>query len=201
MKSVIPRKYFEVWADEQSQNSILKGLLALFTLSNIALIISLTVVANKKPYLISINDAKTNLIASSKAIPKSLITEETKRAITRFIKLKHNWNYKTLEKSLKSILPLVEKSERLRFLKANQEQIKIAKKKKIIQKFFISKPILIDEIKKKAQITGDRILIVEGLRATQPMTFKVQYTFGERNSKNPEGVYITNETLISTLNH
>ena len=201
MKNIIPRKYFEVWADEQAQNSILKGLLAFLTLMNIALIISLTILASKKPLLISQNKSKTQLIHITHSIPKDFIKNEIKQSITRFIQLRHNWNDKTIDSRLKKSAQFIATQFKAKFFRANLENIKTAKTKKITQKFYISKEVKIDPIKKEALITGDRILIVEGLRATQPMTFKLNYQFGERGGKNPEGVYITKETLISTLTH
>ena len=53
--------------------------------------------------------------------------------------------------------------------------------------------------KNQAEITGDRILIVDGLRATQPMTFRFNFIFRNRTLDNPEGIYITSENLISSL--
>ncbi len=199
MKNFMPRKYFEIWADEQAQNSILKGLLAFFVATNMALIISLTILSSKKPYLISINN-KTNKINASKSIPENLIKKEITNTITRFIKLRHNWNDKTIEINLKKSTQLIAHQFKAKFFKANKENIKTAKSKKITQKFYLSE-IKIDFKKKEVQVTGDRILIVEGLRATQPMTFKLKYTFGDRTLENPEGIYITHETLISSLTH
>ena len=201
MKSTLSRKYFEVWGDEQSQNSILKGLLAFATTINITLIITTAILATKKPFLISIENNKTNVLNPSQAMPNELIQKEIKRSLSRFITIKHNWTHKTIEQNLKKSSFLIGRSFQAKFLKANQNNIKTAKEKKVIQKFYISSPILIDTKKQQAQVTGDRILIIEGLRATQPMTFKINYTFGKRTSKNPEGVYITNETLVSSLNY
>ncbi len=193
------RKYFEVWADEQAQNSILKGLLAFFVTINIALIISLTILSSKKPYLISI-DSKTTKINTSKSIPENLIKKEIINAITRFIKLRHNWNDKTIETNLKKSAQFIAPQFKAKFLKAHKENMKTAKSKKITQKFYSSE-IKIDSLKKEILFTGDRILIVDGLRATQPMTFKLNYIFADRTESNPEGVYILKETLISTLTH
>jgi len=51
----------------------------------------------------------------------------------------------------------------------------------------------------KAQITGDRILIVDGFRVTQSMTFRLGYEFSKKTTLNPEGIYITSESLIPVL--
>ena len=199
MKASFKRKYFEIWGDEQSQNSILKGLLVFFITINVTLVITITVLATQKPSLISMGNYKTNILIPSQIMPKEFIQQEIKHSLSHFMKLKHNWSYKNIDKNLKEATDFIEKNSRSKFLKANQSNIKTAKEKKIIQKFYISSPILIDTKKQQAQVTGDRILIVEGLRATQPMTFKINYQFGKRTSQNPEGIYITNETLVDSL--
>ena len=201
MKNIISRKYFEVWADEQAQNSILKGLLAFAAIINITLIISLTVLTTRKPLLVSINNLQTKLLKASEKIPQDFITQEISHAITRFIQLRHNWNDKNIDSQLKKSAQFIATQFKAKFFRANLENIKTAKTKKITQKFYISKEVKIDPLKKEARVTGDRILIVEGLRATQPMTFRINYRFGERTSQNPEGVYVAEETLISSLSH
>lgn len=50
--------------------------------------------------------------------------------------------------------------------------------------------------KKQALVTGDRILILNKLRATQVIKFIIYYEFGKRTMQNPEGVFITKETLV-----
>lgn len=197
----IHRKYFEVWGDEQSQNSILKGLLTLLTLVLISLIITITILSVKKPFLISIDGSKTKFINSTQKIPKNFIKEEIKQVITKFSNLRHNWSYKNINENLKKSSFLVDPKFRRRFFKSILSNLKMARTKKIIQKFYLSSSIRINLARKQVILTGDRILIVEGLRATQPMTFKINYIFGERTLKNPEGIYISKETLISSLSH
>ncbi len=200
MKPHIHKKYFEIWADEQSQNLILKYFL-LFTIIIISfLATSIIILSNKNPLIVSVDKNRSKVISVSKE-SKLFIKEEIKRAISLFINIKQNFNYKTIDKNLyissKFILPEKKKE----FLMANNNHQKIVKKKKIIQKFYISSPILIDIKNRQAKVAGDRILIVDGLRATKPMTFKINYQFGKRTEHNPEGVYITSEELISTLEH
>ena len=197
----IHRKYFEVWGDEQSQNSILKGLLAFMIVTNIALTVSIVILSQNKPLLISQDRVQTKLIDTTTSLPRDFIEKEIKQSLSRFSKLRYNWNHKDIAEKLQKSSQFVGVDFKRKFLKTNLKNTKTAQKKKITQKFYFSKPIMINASKNEAHITGDRILIVEGLRATQPMTFKINYKFGKRTSQNPEGVYITNETLISSLTH
>ena len=135
MLKSIHKKYFEVWGDEQSQNSILKGLLAFGTLINITLIITLIILATQKPFLISMEKNKTNILKPSQAIPSEFIRQEIKRSLSRFIKLKHNWSYKNIGKRLKEATIFIEKNSRSKFLKANQNNIKTAKKRRSFRSF------------------------------------------------------------------
>jgi hypothetical protein len=75
-----------------------------------------------------------------------------------------------------------------------QEQIRIAKEKQVSQKLFPEEP-QIDLKEKKAEIVAERILILNGIRASQPMKFELGFSFGERTEENPEGIYITSEKL------
>jgi hypothetical protein len=53
----------------------------------------------------------------------------------------------------------------------------------------------IDLKDKKAVVSVERILIVNGIRASGQMTFEIGFTFGDRTPTNPEGVYVTSEKL------
>lgn len=195
------RKYFEIWGDTQSQNIFLKGLLVLTIIINISLLVTVINLASKKPLLISKEINGHSLLANTKPVSKEFIKSELVNSITRFAKLRHNWNYKNINKQLTKSSVFVAQSFKEQFIKANKPQVKTAKKKKISQRFYLSSKVKISLETKEALITGDRILIVEGLRATQPMSFKISYQFGERTTANPEGVYIRSESLVSSLSH
>ena len=197
----IHRKYFEIWGEEKSQNSILKGVLLFSIVINIVLTISITILSSKKPFIVSIKNHKTRTLEITKNIPKKFIEKEVKNTIANFIHLRHNFSYKDIDKKIMKASRLVLRSTRSRFIKKNEAQLKAIKKKKIIQRFYLSRPIFVDLRKKEVIVKGDRILIVESLRATEAMTFKLNYTFGSRNTRNLEGVYITKETLLSSLRH
>ena len=48
-----------------------------------------------------------------------------------------------------------------------------------------------------AQLSGDRILVVDGLRATNPMALEIGFRLNSRTTSNPEGIYVTSEKLIT----
>ncbi len=197
----IHRKYFEMWGDEQSQNFFLKGLLVVMLITSLFLTISLAIISSKKPFVISIDKASSKIIKLSKSKTKEQNLVEIKRSVEKFIKYRHNWTSEKIKERLEKSSKFIAPSFRKRFLASNRKQLKEASKKKIAQRFYISKAMNIDIDKNKVEVTGDRILIVDGLRATQPMTFRLSYIFKKRTLDNPEGVYITSENLISSLEH
>jgi len=58
---------------------------------------------------------------------------------------------------------------------------------------FYPSEISVNAKARSARVAGDRILLVEGLRAASPLSVEVQYELGERTPNNPEGVYIVGE--------
>ena len=51
----INKKYFEIWADEQAQNLLLKELLTFLAFIIISLTIALVILSNQNPFLVSIS--------------------------------------------------------------------------------------------------------------------------------------------------
>ncbi len=183
------KKYFEIWADEQAQNVFLKGLLGFMFFINAVLLISVVILATNDPFIISISDTESKIAHVSKEETQEQIKKELERAIERFVKYRHNWDSDSIQEKLEESSQFIASHFRKKFLRANQGQLKEAKKKKIKQRFYLSSDIVFDLENKKAQITGDRILIVDGFRATQPMSFRLGYEFSKRTVLNPEGVY------------
>ncbi len=193
------KKYFELWADTEAQNLFLKVMLVFMLVLTLSLLIATVTLSLKDPYIISINDANSNILPITQNQTEIQLNLEINRAIRRFIQVRHNWESKSFKKSLKKASSLVLPSWRKSFFRASGRQLKETENKKIKQRFYISDSIAIDLSKNIALIRGDRILIVNGFRATQPMTFKLEYSFSKRTSSNPEGIYIKNESLVSSI--
>ncbi len=189
------RTWFEVWGNETAQNRILKGLLT-FLLAIVALqSVALVVLSIRKPALIAVTPTDTRFLAVTPP-NQELLESEVKRAITGYLKAHYNWEPSNIDASFKEAAKYVDSSFVKAFLSANQEQIRIAKEKKLSQRFFVAQ-MSMDMSKKRVVVEGERILLVEGLRAANSITVEVQFDLGTRSIENPEGVFIVGENLIS----
>ena len=189
----IQRRWFEVWADEEAQNRLLKYLLlvlaALFSLQFIVI----CVLAFRKPLLVSVTKDATAKVDYAEPDP-NLLLREIIRAVTNYLKTRHNWEWTTIEARAKDASRYVSSDFREKFLIATTEQIRIAREKQISQRLYPDEPE-IDMKAKVARVSADRILIVSGIRAAQGLRFEIGFALNDRTAANPEGVYITSEKL------
>lgn len=189
----IQRQWFEVWADEEAQNRLLKYLLLVFAaLFSIQLVV-ICVLAFKKPFLVSITAEATKRVEYVEPDPNVLL-REIMRAISNYLKTRHNWEWTTIEARSKDASQYVASDFREKFLISSQEQIRLAKEKQISQRLYPEDP-QIDLKTKMAVVRADRILIVSGIRAAQALSFQIGFSLGERTPANPEGIYIMSEKL------
>ena len=97
----IKRKYFELWADEEAQNYVLKWLL----IGSFALIIIesglLCVLAMKKPTLIALGQNDTKILTLEKPKPE-LLYDELKRTVEGYTKTHYTWDFNTIDSANKS---------------------------------------------------------------------------------------------------
>ena len=191
----IQRTWFEVWGDEAAQNQILKGLTALLVALVAIQSIALVILSLRKPVLIAVSGSETKVLA---AVPPNaeMLEQEARRIITAYIKARHTWEWNQIETHLKEAARFVDSDFEKSFRKATAEQVRLAKEKKVSQIFYPTN-IALNLDAKTAKVTGDRILMVDGLRATNPMTVEVRFRLNQRTSANPEGVYVTAENLIT----
>ncbi|MBX2994104.1 MAG: hypothetical protein KF681_04765 [Bdellovibrionaceae bacterium] len=191
----IQRRWFEVWADEEAQNRILKYMvLVLAAVLSVQLVV-ISVLALRGPVLIAISKEVTQKLDVGEPDAEQL-TREIIRAIINYLKTRHNWDWNTVEAKTKAASFYVASDYREKYLVATAEQIRISKEKQIAQKFFPDEPKL-NMKAKTAQVRADRILIVSGVRAAQGLDLEIGFTLGDRTANNPEGIYITSEKLMS----
>lgn len=190
------RTWFEVWGTETAQNRFLKGLVAfLIALCGIEAL-AVAALGLRGPVIFAVSEAESRKL-EQKPPRKELLEIETRRVVSAYLRQHHNWEWSDIEAVFQATSWLVAPDFAPKFLQANAAQLKIAKEKKLSQRFhFDPSKIAIDAGTKTARVTGDRILIVEGLRATNPMTLEVGFDFGNRTEANPEGIYIVSEELI-----
>lgn len=191
----VKRTWFEVWGNAESQNRFLKGLLSMLIVFFIVETISLLLLALKSPILIAVTSTESKILSVTPPGPE-LLENEVKRVIRGYFNAHYNWEYQKIKESFQKAATFVSPDFKKKFFQANSEQEKAAFERKLSQNFYFQDPE-IDFKTKSAIIRGDRILIIESLRATNPITLQVGFDFGPRTPENPEGVYITAEKLIS----
>ena len=133
----IERHWFEVWGTETAQNQFLKGLLVLLLALLVTETVVILILGLRKPSIIAITSTQTGLL---KVAPpsKELLESEVLRITKEYISKHHNWDWQQIEQTQKEAARLVAPGFEKAFLKANSEQVKIAKEKKLSQKFYVS---------------------------------------------------------------
>ena len=192
----VRRTWFEVWGTEQAQNRFLKALLVFFVAQNVVLFVMLGTLALRKPPLIAVSATESRILT---VVPpkKELLEGEVRRAVTGYLNSHYNWEWEKIGEAFQLASHFVSPDFSKAFLMANQEQTRIARDKKVSQRFYIVNLGL--ELKTKTvRITGDRIILVEGLRAASQLAVDVQFDYGARTEENPEGIYIVGEKLVSS---
>lgn len=189
----IQRKWFEVWADEEAQNRILKYLLLLASMVTVVQLVVIVVLAFKRPLIVSVTDENTSAVQYQEPNPDRLLREVI-RAIESYLRKRHNWDWTTIDAKSKEAILYIAPDFRQKFFVNTQEQIRVAKEKQVSQRLFPYEP-QVDMKVKKATVKAERILIVNGIRAAQELRLEVGFALGERTERNPEGVYVTSENL------
>ncbi len=192
---MIKKHWFEVWGDEQAQNSILKLFLLLFTVLLVCTTSALTYLSLRPPTIIEISPRKTSLVSTKKSNLK-YIEDETIRTLKTYLLSRHNWTPSTIKEQAQFASKYVLKKDLKKFIRSNKAQIKMATKKNISQSFYIKKSFL-DLDKKTMKITADRILNISGITTAKTLKFELKYDYGKRSINNPEGIYITHEKLLT----
>jgi len=190
----LKRKYFEVWGDEQAQNVLLKGLLTGLTILFLLETLTLMVVSLRKPVIIAVGQDKSEIL---KVTPPGdeLLSQELERVVKSYIQFHYTWDSASIENAHEMASHFVSDRFRQAFLLANADQIKIAKEKKLQETVYVSS-VKLDIKNLSARVFLDRILVIEGLRATNPWVLDIHFEYGARTEINPEGIYITSEQPI-----
>lgn len=192
----ISRRYFEVWGNEEAQNAFLKGVLVvlsmLFTIQSVVL----CVVAFRKPVLFAVGKNETAVFTVTPPSDE-LLANELKRVVRQYAETHYTWDSSTVEKAHADASRYVAKDFIKAFNTANAEQVRLAKEKRLGQKVYVA-GVSVDTSSLSSRITMDRILTVEGLRAVSQLVLEVSFDYGPRTSKNPEGIYVTGEKVITS---
>lgn len=192
----IQRHWFEVWGQEEAQNRFLKYLLLVLSGLTTVLLVTVSIFAFKSTPVIVLNP-ETSVLLFPKAPDGKDLERELTRILKKYLNTRHNWTYQNIETKLTLAQSYVAPEFREKFLVNLQEQIRLAKEKEVSQRLYPDEP-QIDFKSKTAVVAAERILIINGIRAScRAMTFEVGFNFGDRTQLNPEGIYITSEKLKS----
>ncbi|MGE0632162.1 MAG: TraE/TraK family type IV conjugative transfer system protein [Pseudobdellovibrionaceae bacterium] len=193
----IQRHWFEVWGQEEAQNRFLKYVLLVLSGLTVALLTTVCVLALRSTPVVVLNP-ETSVLLFPKAPDGKSLERELIRILKKYLILRHNWTYQTIESKAKEAQGYVASDFREKFLISLQEQIRLAKEKEVSQRLYPDEPEI--DLKNKTAVVGaERVLIINGIRAGQPMIFELGFNFGERTADNPEGIYITSEKLKSSI--
>ena len=191
----VKRAWFEVWGTEEAQNRFLKVLLGYFFALSCVLSIVVLVLSLRKPPVIAVSSTESRILTITPP-PADLLEAEVRRAVQGYVSAHHNWEWGKIDEAFQAASRFVHPDFTKKFLAANEAQARVAKEKRVSQRFYVSSARF-DQKAKTGTVSGDRILLVEGLRAANPLTLEIEYDFGPRTEANPEGVYITGEKLLS----
>jgi hypothetical protein len=192
----LKRKYFEIWADEEAQNLILKWLLILSMVTILGESTCLCFLSLRHPDLIALGEKETKFLTLTPPKPE-LLRSELERTVSNYALTHYNWDWNSVEKAHKEASKYVSEKFQKAFIASNVEQMKLAKEKKVVQKVYLAQTPDIDTDKLTAKITLDRIFSIEGIKATSPLTLEISFEYGPRTSENPEGIYVIGEKLLS----
>ena len=191
----LKRRYFELWADEEAQNLILKWILIFALLIILVETTSLCVLALRPATLVALGQKSTQVLTLEKPKPEQL-RGELERLVEKYVFTHYTWDYSSIENAHREASKYVADVFQKAFLQANSDQVKQVKEKKISQVVYKSKSTEIDPSKLTAKVYLDRIFTVDNLKGTAPLTLEITFEYGSRTESNPEGIYITNEKLI-----
>lgn len=126
-----------------------------------------------------------------KEISKPDAKLEIENAIKEYIKYRYNWSPKTIseqvDKASVFILPPIKK----KFNEAMKGVIRFSTEKMVEQRAYPE--VTVDLKKSIASVHGDRVTVIQGLKAAGDIHLELSFESGFRTNENPWGVYISRE--------
>ena len=191
----IQRKYFEIWGNEEAQNTFLKGFLVVLAALFVIQSLVLSLLFLKKPILVAVGKADTQVLTLTPP-SEDLLKSELERVLRHYAESHYTWDSTTVEKAHSEAAKYVASEFQKSFQAANAEQVKLEKEKQLSQKVYVS-ALVVDPSALTARVTLDRILSVDGLRAAFVIVLDLKFESGPRTPSNPEGIYITAEKVVA----
>lgn len=163
-------------------------------ISSLITLVSLTIAiieANKEPQIIAINHQGEKLDRNGLPKPET----EIRRAIEAYVTRRYRWEPTTIKQTVSESKAFILPTSIREFEKGMANVIQFSEEKKVVQKVY-PENIKINLETKTALVTGERITIIQGIRAAGSLRTQLSFEFGPRTELNPWGIYITKELEI-----
>ncbi len=126
------------------------------------------------------------------AAPKPKPEIEIERAVREYLKHRYNWEPRNVVTKVAEAQAFILPSTRKTFSTAMAAVIKFSSERMVAQRVYPDK-IQIDIEKGAALINGDRITVIQGMKAAGDLKLELSFESGPRTAANPWGIYISKE--------
>lgn len=182
------RKLPKALAELSHSNQFLKiSTFSLFALCGL-LVLVLFYQATKTPMVLPLAPDGSVYMNAPKPDPKI----EIERAVREYLKHRYNWTPKTVAAQVEQSRTFIQPSTLKVFDTAMQNVVRFSAERIVTQRIY---PVNIEVDMKKGivMVLGDRITIIQGLKAAGDLKLELGFESGLRTDRNPWGLYITKE--------
>lgn len=186
------RKLPKALAELSHSNQFLKiSTFSLFALCGL-LVMVLFYQATKAPVVLPIAPDGSVYMNAPKPDPKI----EIERAVREYLKHRYNWTPKTVAAQVEQSRSFIQPSTLKVFDSAMQNVVRFSTERIVTQRIY---PVDVEVDMKKGivMILGDRITIIQGLKAAGDLKLELGFESGPRTDRNPWGIYILREKEFS----
>ena len=144
--------------------------------------------ATKAPVVLPLAPDGSVYMNSPKPDPKI----EIERAVREYLKHRYNWTPKTVAAQVERSRTFIQPSTLKVFDTAMQNVARFSAERIVTQRIY---PVNVEvDIKKGiVMILGDRITIIQGLKAAGDLKLELSFESGPRTERNPWGIYFIKE--------
>lgn len=117
---------------------------------------------------------------------------EVVAAVRAYMELRYKWEPNTVVKRLEAARVFILPETRKAFEGGLASVIKFAVEKEVSQRAYPEK-VIVDLEKRIASVDGDRVTVLQGIKAAGDLRVQLTFQSGPRTPQNPWGVYIAKE--------
>ncbi len=182
------RKLPKALAELSHSNQFLKiSTFFLFALCGL-LVLVLFYQATKAPVVLSLALDGSVYMNAPKPDPKI----EIERAVREYLKHRYNWTPKTVAAQVEQSRFFIQSSTLKVFDSAMQNVVRFSTERIVTQRIYPA-DVEVDIKKGIVMVLGDRITIIQGLKAAGDLKLELGFESGNRTLQNPWGIYISKE--------